>query len=662
MRRLCFLFILFTTVLCRVPANAKIDKDYFYFMSHNYLVDSHYEDAIRMLNPIIRADPDAYEAYYMRGIAKFNLDDLFGAEHDFSSAIEKNPVYTMAFYNRAVTRIRLNKLDDAFMDFTDVIALRPDLPGPFFSRGVIYFQQQRYEDAIADFNEVVRRDNKIVDVYINRGTSYLFLQDTVRALADYDQAIRTNMYDHRAYNRRGDLYMLLKEYDKAMSDFNKAIEYDSTYTRAYFSRAMLYANTQRPLEAIDDFSKVLDLEPNNAMTYFNRAITRSMIGDYNNALADYDEVVRHVPGNILVYYNRASVKSRLGDLEGAVSDYSKAIELYPDFANAYFNRSSVLAVLGDSRGARQDRIAAAGKASELRSRHDDSTFAIYADTSRVFSELLAFDSKLGSTGSAGGDDTKISMLPLFRFTFVRKPVSVADGSVIRRPYYFEAAEEFMSKLDNPHLTLTYKDTDIPSDSVLLMDNSFADRLRETKSDVNAMFKYGITQGIVKQYTNAVNTYTDAIEKEPANPFLYLNRAAIRGEMIDFVSSISLSQQRISVGDNDPVGLVDATPKRNFDYDEAISDLNKAAKLLPDFAHIYYNRANLQAVSGRLQEAYDDYTKAIELYPDFAEAYYNRGLVQIYMKEVQKGSLDVSKAGELGIKEAYVVLRRYGQED
>ena len=62
----------------------------------------------------------------------------------------------------------------------------------------------------------------------------------------------------------------------------------------------------------------------------------------------------------------------------------------------------------------------------------------------------------------------------------------------------------------------------------------------------------------------------------------------------------------------------------------------------------------------LPEAADDYTKAIELNPFFAEAYYNRGLLQIYMKDTRKGCLDISKAGELGIAEAYEVLKSYSE--
>ena len=74
------------------------------------------------------------------------------------------------------------------------------------------------------------------------------------------------------------------------------------------------------------------------------------------------------------------------------------------------------------------------------------------------------------------------------------------------------------------------------------------------------------------------------------------------------------------------------------------------------------RANLLALSGSLPEAFEDYTKAISLNPAFAEAYYNRGIIQLFMKDTRKGCLDLSKAGELGITEAYEVLKRYASLD
>jgi hypothetical protein len=51
-------------------------------------------------------------------------------------------------------------------------------------------------------------------------------------------------------------------------------------------------------------------------------------------------------------------------------------------------------------------------------------------------------------------------------------------------------------------------------------------------------------------------------------------------------------------------------------------------------------------------------KAIALESEFAEAYYNRGLTKIYLNDTQGGALDLSKAGELGLAEAYSIIKRY----
>ena len=60
-----------------------------------------------------------------------------------------------------------------------------------------------------------------------------------------------------------------------------------------------------------------------------------------------------------------------------------------------------------------------------------------------------------------------------------------------------------------------------------------------------------------------------------------------------------------------------------------------------------------------QKAIDDYTQAINYEKNLAEAYYNRGLTLLYLGEKELAISDLSKAGELGIKESYAVIKRFG---
>ena len=59
---------------------------------------------------------------------------------------------------------------------------------------------------------------------------------------------------------------------------------------------------------------------------------------------------------------------------------------------------------------------------------------------------------------------------------------------------------------------------------------------------------------------------------------------------------------------------------------------------------------------------ENYTKAIELYPYMGDAYFNRGLVLIYLKDKEKGCIDLSRAGELGIQDAYGVIKKFCEEE
>ena len=652
------LFFIFATT----TAVAQYNRDYFFYMGRRQMMENNFKEAIRTLNVLLRFDNKAYEGYFLRGVAKYNLDDLLGAEADFTEAIEQNPVFTTAFTYRAITRSRLGNYDDALSDFREAIELRPDLPNPYYSRGVTRLMNQQFKEAIEDFDNFIRYEKKVSDAYLNRGVCYLHLKDTVRAFADFELGIRTNRESPMGYNRRGVLYLQQKRYKEAEKDFDMAVKCDSSLAMSFFNRALVYNETYRPVQSLSDLDRVIELDSTSSITYFNRAIIRSQIGDYNRALEDYNKVAQYSPGNVLVYYNRALLYQQLGEIEHAKRDFTKAIELYPDFANAYLGRSYLRYLLGNYRGARSDKQIAERKIAQYKSRLSDTTYSIYADTTRRFDKLLSFDSKFGGSSferitSRRVNNEKMALLPLFKFTFSKDSV---DQTATARKYHSQRSEDFIKHLNNSLLTVSCRESNLAPDTLVAINRSLKSKPKTTSSTFEELFSLAISESLIKQYTNAINTYTAAIQASPSNPFVYLNRAATQAEMTDFIASIEGTYHRISV-ESDPARQLHNAATRTYNYDEAIADLTKAIKLYSGFAYAYYNRANLLALSGKLPEAFEDYSKAIELNPNFAEAYYNRGLIQIYMKDTRKGCLDISKAGELGIEEAYEVLRIYTKQ-
>ncbi len=85
------------------------------------------------------------------------------------------------------------------------------------------------------------------------------------------------------------------------------------------------------------------------------------------------------------------------------------------------------------------------------------------------------------------------------------------------------------------------------------------------------------------------------------------------------------------------------------YDQAISDFNKALEINPRYARAHYNRGNTYYQMGRYDQAISDYNKALEINPRHAKAYNNRGVAYESTGQYDKAWEDVHKAQDLGFK-------------
>ena len=141
--------------------------------------------------------------------------------------------------------------------------------------------------------------------------------------------------------------------------------------------------------------------------------------------------------------------------------------------------------------------------------------------------------------------------------------------------------------------------------------------------------------------------------------LLMNRGALRAEMIEFIASFESNVQTLTMDDKGNTrARVQQQVSREYDYSEALADMEAAAAILPSLPYIQFNLGNLYCLSSRFVQAIDSYDKAIRLYPWMGTAYFNRGLVLIYLKDKEKGCIDLSRAGELGVEGAYGVISRY----
>jgi tetratricopeptide (TPR) repeat protein len=370
------------------------------------------------------------------------------------------------------------------------------------------------------------------------------------------------------------------------------------------------------------------------------------------------------PDNVLAYFNRASVFLELGRYREAMDDYSQAINLYPDFAKAYMNRSYVKNKLGQFNSAQADYDIAQKKIAEYKKTTRDTTaYAAFADTTRKYDRLLDLDAEFAKKDFNDEllqyRDVDIRLKPLYRFVAQSNKESIA--LVLDKKYSDEKVDAFQKTIPIGVELTCYNPAGGGVDNQRVIEALNA----EVDSDSlgRSLFAKAILESENKQFNIALDCYSKAIQNNPSEIFYYINRGAIQSEMIDFISSIENNVQVLTL---DNAGTTKARVKeqstRSYDYTAAIHDMKKAASLYPEFPFTYYNLGNLYCQSNDLPEAIRQYEKAISLYPNIGEAYYNKGLVLIYLKDKEKGCIDLSKAGELGIEDAYSVIKKYCTEE
>ena len=417
-----------------------------------------------------------------------------------------------------------------------------------------------------------------------------------------------------------------------------------------------------------DLNRVLTDEPGNALTLYNRGLISAQLGAYEDALSDMDRVLNINPENVLAYFNRASIFIEMGMYQDALEDYDRAIELYPDFAKAYMNRAYVKNMMGDFKASKKDYDTAQKKVQEYREKNA-SDVTSFADTTKKYSSLLALDAEFAKKDFNDEllqhRDIDIRLRPLYRFvlTGTRDDTSYAldrgyENALVAR---FERAMPVGVAMRND-------DTAVAADVLDAVEKAAWAGDEPSAEDyfLRALYDYNS-----KQFNSSLNYYGRAVEEAQGSgtieslysSFYHINRGALRAEMIDFISSIESNVQVLSMDDSGNTrARVKDQVSRQYDYSDAIRDMKAAAEILPDIPYIYYNLGNLYCLSSEHISSIENYSKAIELYPYMGDAYFNRGLVLIYLKDKEKGCIDLSRAGELGVQDAYGVIKKYCEDE
>lgn len=645
MRKTFYISIVFISIqACFSTVIAQRNVDLMLVKAQQYIMSGDYINAIQSSNEIIILKPFLFEPYLFRGVSKYYLEDYKGAVNDLSKAVEIKPNSPRAFHYRALARERMFDFDGSLRDFGEAIRQSPNDPQLYVNRAITFLYLKQYYDAIGNCNLAIRLDPSMDNIYMIRGAAKSGLDHYTEALEDYNKAIKINRFNDNAHLRRGMVRFELEDMDGALVDFNEAISLNPENSFAYFNRAFVYATQNKFDSALTDMNKVLEIDPYNSLTYFHRAMLYTELGDNDNAITDYSTVASISPNNLMMYFNRGNLYLQSKQYKKAVNDFSEAIRIYPDMADAYANRAIARSQMNQNNLATKDY----DTARRLKEEH-------YAKTHE---ELVA-------------EEEKIQSLIEFEAQFFQ---SEKDKEQLQnRDVDIDLLNDFSIVWNNKHVKAQYDDYDLiklskkigieiqaSANNSVISENHAREKidsldhlLQNEPNSLVARFQRAILNTSIQNYHAALNDYNYIITLDSNFAPSYLNKGVIEAKLILMHSTFTSSQSSSFIADEHP-----EYSNETGDLETIEADFIKALDLLPELPYAYYNLANIYCKQFQYNEGFKYYDKAIEINPNLGEAYYNKGITMIYLGDSDNGCHYVSKSGELGIEDAYSVLKRY----
>lgn len=701
--------ILFLLCLAFSPlVSAQINTDRVLAIGRNALYFEDYVLSIQYFNQVIKAKPWIAEPYFYRAVAKINLDDYKGAEEDCTLCLERNPFLVQAYFARGIARQSQEKYAEAIADYEKGLEFKPDDRQMLVNKAVANIQRKDYDEAEKTFDLLMKAHPKYSMNYLTRGAMYSEKGDTVRALADYNKAIEMDPYYAPSYGNRAILLYQTNDLKGALADLNEAIRLNTRESGYYINRGLVRYQMNDLRGAMSDYDQVIGMDKNNLIARFNRGLLRFQVGDNNRAIEDFDVVIQQEPDNYMAYYNRALLKFETGDNFGAVSDFDVVLNQYPNFIPGYYSRSEAKRKMNDQVGADRDYWAAielenkAGKDRRLSgqataSNHtgqgkddpspahgnkDENTREKSDKNINKFNRLVVYDKEEERRNKYQSDvrgrvqdrNVRVDLEPQFILTYYEK-----IDPVKKLVYYDKMIEEFNSRMFlSRKLRITNEEAALTEDQVathFASINEWSSKIDARPADADAYFGRALDYMLVQDFSEAIKDFDKAVDLAPTYTMAYFNRAVVRYKQLvyemsqttstDDLSAATMGSMNFKIGQtqklsktpSDPQSLGVKDSKRAYEHEKIIRDYDMVIRLNPGFVYAYFNRGNLRCVQRDFRAAIQDYDEAIQRDPDFAEAYFNRGLARLSLGDANQGIADLSKAGELGIINAYSIIKR-----
>lgn len=490
------------------------------------------------------------------------------------------------------------------------------------------------------------------DRMMNIARNALAYDDYVLSIRYFNIVINYKPHLYEPYFYRGVAKFYLDDYSGTILDCSEAIRRNPYFSSSYELRGLAHINLNRFSEAVSDYRQATDLSPDNRSLWHNLALCYIELDSLDHADSVTDVIIKKWSRFADGYNIKAQVQLQKKDTLTAETFIDKALEADQYNVNALNVKAGILMC------------------------HEQ-----YEDAIKYYTESLRLNPK-----QAGNLINRA--LCYYHLNKYRDAMDDYDQAINLEPNNFIG-----------HYNRGLLRANVGEDNLAIEDFNFI--LSIDPDDMMATFNRATLLENIGDYRSAIRDYTTVIKEFPKFLYGYERRAAARRKIGDIAGanrdeehilkeqvahrygySTPTSRQqnktrkKSQINLNDYQKLVeedDNTQETMYEseYRGKVQNREQEAKLILPSEHTYsiykesgqsgiitlFEKAYAEAQSGNLIDAIANFTQVLELNNHFAEAYFNRGLLHLLLDETDLAIPDLSKAGELGIYQAYNIIKK-----
>jgi predicted O-linked N-acetylglucosamine transferase (SPINDLY family) len=284
-------------------ANSKSGATAVFELSQVLLKKNANEDAARLCETALRANPGAAKLWCALGVAQRRMAKMEAAHDSYSRAVELDPKYAQAWNNLGEWHLVKGEAGEALIKFDEALRLEPKLLQALNNRVAALYELCRFREAEDAAN------------------------DAIKSYPD-EPALQVNLANVLFHSGKA---------RTAVKHYKRALELDPASPEAHLGLSTILGESKRLSETLDLMLHQIAVKGENAQRLASLALAYQAKGDWMAAEETCEKVLRLQPNNISALVTLSGCRSTRADHHGAIRLCEQALAVNPDMPSIHSN-------------------------------------------------------------------------------------------------------------------------------------------------------------------------------------------------------------------------------------------------------------------------------------------------------------------------------------